>query len=88
MNDFFVSATACVLAGCALGYCEVRGWHGVTRLVTYAGVSLMVAELGAGPLLWQLYRLSVDWIETLAMGISLTAVLMVLISEGRRWAQL
>ncbi len=85
MTDIFVSAIACVLAGCALGYCEVRCWAGITRWCVYAGVSLMVAELGAGPLLWQLYQRPVDWVESLAMAISLTAVLLVAISEGRRY---
>ncbi len=85
MIDFVVSATACVLAGCALGYCEVRAWAGFTRFAIYAGVSLMVAELGAGPLLWQLYQRPVDWVESLSMTIALTAALMVSISEGRRW---
>lgn len=85
MIDILVSAITVVLAGCALGYSEVKGWSGFQRIATYAAVGLITAELAAMPLFWQLFGLRGGAAESLFGGFCLTVALLTWIDYLKRW---
>ncbi len=71
MNDILVGLLTCGLVASALAYGELQWWRGLKRLALYAVAGLMVAELGAGPLMWALLGLRSGLPETLAMALAL-----------------